>query len=376
MRLEPTRPLGNAESVSRRPLNATVVIGALALCACSVYGPDLIGSDGTFGDGGRSSGGVSGAGVSGGSAPRGGTGAGGILSGGSGGKSSFGGASPEGGSNATGGNGKGTTGGSAPTTGGKGSVTGGEGGEETGGSTASGGMGGSVNTGGGSSGGTTGGSKSTTGGEATGGMTPVVTELIDDMEDGDQTISFINTEAGLRNGAWYTASGKGGEATPEPMKSFVMPEIEGTPGVDGSTRAMHFIAKGGTEWGAMTAFDFKAPAAGAKVPYDASAYKGITFWAKAAAASQIVVRIPMKDTTSGVCATDGCDNHFAFKVSLTTSWKKFSLPWSPTASNVFFQDPAWGYQTTFKSAQLLSVQFVVLLNTSADFWIDDISFIP
>lgn len=392
-RLEPARRVSNAENVSRRSRNATVVSSALALCACAVYGPgDLIGNDTAFGDGGfggAEHGGSSGAGVSGGAAARGGTGTGGFVmagAGGSGGEDTGdpGGAGHTGGTGgsagstakATGGSSGNASGGTAATAGGgaeptsgAGGSTGGKGttgGANSGGSVASGGAGGSVvSSGGGSPG---------TGGEATGGTAPLPPELIDDMEDGNQAI-LLNDD---RTGAWYTAVGAGGEAEPAPMKSFSMTEIVGTPGAAGSTQAMHFKGSGGTEWGAMAAFDFSVK----KAPYDATAYKGITFWVKAAAAANIVVRIPIKDTSleaMGACMamTNGCENHFSAPVALTTSWKQVSLPWAS-----FKQDATWGFQTTFARTQLISVQFVVLsaippaTPPSADFLIDDVAFIP
>jgi hypothetical protein len=336
-----------------------------------VYGArDLVGTDtfGGAGQGGLSEGGSSSVGATGGSGARGGTGTGGTLSGGTGGKPMTAGGTAQGGVSATTGGGKGVTGGNT-TTGGKGSSTGGE--EDTGGSVATGGTGGSVSTGG-AAGGTSGGSPATTGGDTTtGGTVSLPAELIDNMEDGDQNI-VINTTEG-RNGAWYTASGKGGSADPVPAKAFMMPEIVGTPGVTDSLRAMHFVGVGGTEWGAMAAFDFKASVANAKVPYDSGTYKGISFWAKAAAAVTIQVRIPIPQTTSGACATDGCENHYAASAPLTTAWKKITLLWTGTT---FLQDPSWGYKTAFDRTQMLSVQFVVPKGFSAEFWIDDVSFVP
>jgi hypothetical protein len=202
-------------------------------------------------------------------------------------------------------------------------------------------------------------------------------ELIDDMEDGNQNIHFHE----MRNGAWYTAAGKDATADPAPMKAFTMAEIVGTPGVAGSTLALHFKGSGGSEWGAMAAFDFHA-AATPKVVYDASAYKGITFWVKAEAASKIVVRVPIKNTSvaaEGACVamTNGCENHYSAPLNLTTAWKQVTLLWA-----AFTQDPAWGFQTAFAPTELVSVQFLILSAVapatppSADFWIDDVSFVP
>jgi hypothetical protein len=200
----------------------------------------------------------------------------------------------------------------------------------------------------------------------------VAPELIDNMEDGNQNI-LINDG---RTGAWYTANGKGGSADPLPASTIKMPLLDDTTGSPGSKHGFHFKGDGGTEWGAMAAFDFLV-ASTPKLPYDAGTFKGITFWVKGSAAVSIQVRVPLKDTTAdanGACmaTTNGCENHFAAQLDITTSWQHVSYAWAD-----FQQDPAWGYHTTFKPAQLVSVQFVVPIDVSgADFWIDDIAFIP
>ncbi|HWA74939.1 MAG TPA: carbohydrate binding domain-containing protein [Polyangiaceae bacterium] len=381
--------MSNAETVSRRLLITSVVSGALSIWACSVYSPSDIGNNGaTFDEGGNASGGVGrggsvGASGSGGGNPLGGTGAGGFASGGSGGKTT-------GGSGATSAAG---SGGAQPTSGGAGSggkaatggkaTTGGDGGDggDAGSSATTGGANtGGATTGGKASGGSGGGA--VTGGAATGGTGPTYPpELIDDMEDGNQYI--IQQEK--RDGAWYTAVDDG--AVDPPMaKAFAMAEITGTPGAKGSTHAFHFKGTAGTMWGAMGAFDFHTPATTtpSKLPYDASSYKGITFWVKAAAASTSTVklRIAVKDTVAdagGACKTmtNGCDNHFAAPLAVTTAWKQVSFVWAD-----FKQEPGWGYQTTFNSAQLISVQFAIptvaaaATQPTADVWIDDIAFVP
>jgi hypothetical protein len=197
-------------------------------------------------------------------------------------------------------------------------------------------------------------------------------ELVDDMEDGNQNILLHQG----RNGAWYTVAGPDASAEPEPMKAFSMATVTGAPPVAGSTRCFQFTGKGGSGWGAMGAFDFRAIAT-PKVVYDASAYKGISFWVKAAAAVHIAVRIPIKNTTAeanGSCVgtSAGCENHYGADVALTTSWKQVTLLWANLA-----QDPAWGHKVPFTANALVSTQFVVVKDTpTTTFWIDDIAFVP
>lgn len=365
MALEPTRLVSNAERVSRRSLNAAVVLGALAIYSCSVYSPsDLIGSGSNFQTGGSGGGRAGDGGAAGfsGSVP-GGTGAGGAPAGGSSGKAGGGSGASTGGKDPSGG---------APPIGGMAAA-----GEEAGGAGGAGGSGGS----GAANGGTTTGGVATggvtTGGVGTGGSPPLAPELIENMEDGNQNI-LINDN---RNGAWYTAVGKGGTASPAPMTSISMANIVGAPPVAGSTRCFHFTGTGGTAWGVMAAFDFKA-AATPKVAYDASNYRGVSFWVKASAANvHIAVRLAIKATTAeadGACkaVTNGCDNHYGADVVLGTAWKQVTLHWPTGTSPSLAQDPAWGFKTDFTPDELVSMQFVVLPGSSAEFWIDDISFVP
>ncbi len=196
------------------------------------------------------------------------------------------------------------------------------------------------------------------------------------MEDGN---AYILKNDG-RDGTWYTAFGMGGSADP-PAASITMPLLGSDVAVAGSKRGFHFTADGGEDWGALCGFDFIYVAAGKpKLPYDASRYKGVTFWIKGVAAASIVVRIPLKDTSAdakGKCTAidDACENHFKTSIDITTSWQKVSLPWGAPKS-VFEQEP-WGYTLpAFDPSQVIALQFLVSPGESAEFWLDDVSLIP
>jgi hypothetical protein len=242
---------------------------------------------------------------------------------------------------------------------------GGEGGEAgsagNGGSTPTGG----TNSGGGGSTGVSGGGSSSGGG--TGGGSTVPPELIENMEDGNLFI-LANDK---RTGNWYTAfdAAKSSKASDPAMVA-----VTDSPS-KGSTKAFYFKGDGSGGWGALAAFDFIYVGTAAKKPYDGSTYKGITFYAKAAAATTVTVRVPIVDTTANAMGSTctpapatmpTCEDHYAVDVPLTTSWAPVAVAWAD------LHQVGWGAQT-WNAAELVSVQFFV--DGPAEFWIDDISFI-
>jgi hypothetical protein len=280
----------------------------------------------------------------------------------------------------------GDPGGGVPESGGSPSGGASTGGRSAGGSSAGGVAGGALGGASGgvspATGGSSGGSAPMGGQVASGGTPSVPVELIDDMEDAN---SEIYLQAG-RTGFWYTSADSKSSVTPAAGTDILMPLL-GTGEVGaggGSTRAFHLVANGVAStdgYGALGGFDLVAPpSAGVKVVYDASAYSGIKFFAKATTAAKISLRLPIKDTTSGATSTTctKCDAHFAKDVTLPTSWQVVQVLWPVTGDAKGFTQPVWGVpQVSFDPKLLVGVQFVAPNSgTSVDVWIDDISFIP
>lgn len=317
---------------------ATVVLGALAVSysACSAQGIDNVVPGGT-------------------SAPPGGQG-----------------------SNATAGTSNGS-GGSAPITGSGGSVTfPGAGGSApaAGGSKFNTGVSGATSGGGRGPVGTAGSSTGSGGSSTVGGCKAAagtVTEVaIDDLEDGDNVI----TTAGSRIGYWYTFNDGTAVQDPDPKVLF-------KPKAGGSTASPKFAATTSgpifTKYGAGMGFDFNNTSS-KSCPYDASAYSGITFWAKgntgnmAGMMLKAMIKIPATtpvSADSGACpSTSMCEDHFNIKAALTTTWTKFSMPFATIKQDNF------GAPATFDKAHILAVQFQVPQNVKFDFSVDDIAFTP
>jgi len=207
-----------------------------------------------------------------------------------------------------------------------GSRSGGAGGSTGGssGGSAVGGAGGS--TGGGAGGSTVGGAGGSTGG-ATGGSTVAsCINIADDLIADFTTENGINPVDGRQGGFYVYGDGSlAGQFDPPNVKCQPYPidTNTGNPQCSGAG-SFHVKASGWGVWGAALGTDFVPKAitdpadcdAGVKGTYDASKYKGISFWAKATA-PLTGVQVLLKDvytdaqaTFAGLPVPDGTDPGF------------------------------------------------------------------
>lgn len=199
-------------------------------------------------------------------------------------------------------------------------------------------------------------------------------KLIDDLEDGDGTISAV----GARVGYWYTYNDGTGVQVPAPKAMF-----KGT--APGSTASPLFAAVTSgpafTTYGAGMGFDFNNN--GKSCPYDASAYTGIKFWAKAntgnmtGMALTAMIKIPATTPTTsdgGTCAAM-CEDHYALKPApvLTTAWTQYTITFATAATSTFGQN-SFGTVVPFDKSKILAMQFQVAKGVKFDFSVDDITF--
>jgi endoglucanase len=196
--------------------------------------------------------------------------------------------------------------------------------------------------------------------------------LVDDGEDGNnQTKS-----AGGRGGYWYTFKdewpGSGTTVTPEAGSeggSFAM-SPGGANGSKYAANAKGRVGRGQIVFGAL-GMNFVDPMA----LYDASSYKGVSFWAKKGPDSYGKVRFKVPDVAThkegGVCTE--CFNDFGADITLTESWQQFAFPWRKLR-----QLPDWGSPKPhmIKPGKLFGMQGQVN-QPGADFdiWIDDVEFL-
>ena len=276
-------------------------------------------------------------------------------------------ASPTGGTRSAGGTT--ATGGTNSATGGS-SNTGGA--TSTGGSAAAGGTtvaGGATNTGGTSLG--IGGSSPSTGGTPAtqqpatcpspawkGGTNPI----IDDFEDGDGGIVPVDN----RIGWWFAASdGTAGTMTPAPNTTF----NPSTPGRPNNGYALHVAGSGFTSWGSLVGTSLVV-AKSSQCPFDASAFKGITFWAKGTGTLRAQVTISATETVAngGTC-TAKCDDVHGAPVRLGAGWQQYSYRW------IDLTQQGWGTAVAFDPKTILAFQLNSPQNTQFDYWIDDVAFL-
>ncbi len=202
------------------------------------------------------------------------------------------------------------------------------------------------------------------------------TDVIDTFEDGNNNLP---TNEG-RKGTWYQFHDSAGT-----NQAFGVEPIPGTRGA-ASQNALHTSGSGYVSWGAGIGVDLNTNGS-MKNPYDASAYVGVTFWARTATTAPsgkaIKVLFPdgnsVYDVAGGLTAcqdiptvgatNNNCEKHLGVPISLTTAWQKYTVHFADVVSD-------GGYTTTLATAQMVSIQFLTATSATFDFWIDDLVFIP
>jgi endoglucanase len=190
---------------------------------------------------------------------------------------------------------------------------------------------------------------------------------IDDMEDHQKNQLMVQNG---RNGYWYTFLDKQGTTiTPPAGHTFIM----SPGGANGSTTAAHMMGKvsgSGDPVYAGMGFSFTNP----KGQYDASAYSGVSFYAKVGPGSSKNVRLKVPDVNTdpdGKVCTE-CFNDFGTDLSLTENWQQYTVPFAQMG-----QMDGWGSPTkpAIDKSKLYGMQFQVnQAGSSFDIWVDDVTF--
>jgi hypothetical protein len=215
-----------------------------------------------------------------------------------------------------------------------------------------------------------GGAIATDGNSGTGGSTCAGLasneELIDDLNDDDRFIPSVNGRAG----AWFDShdSSPNAKMYPDPNTGFSPTDT----GDSCRKFAAYVTGSGYVLWGADLWF-------GLGSPYNASKYKGISFWAKidAATSSGLRVSFPDKDTqpegnlcqTNVTSGTTACYDHYGYRPPVTTTWTKYTVAFSQLAQE------GWGHAgSAFDPASLYQVLFQIPVGATFGIWIDDVAF--
>jgi len=108
-----------------------------------------------------------------------------------------------------------------------------------------------------------------------------------------------------------------------------------------------------------------------KVAYDATAYTGITFWARAQSPAKVTVMLPDADTDAAGNTCTLCGHHYYKAVQVTTNWQRFTVAFSELV-NAPGTVPA---PNAFKPSGVFSLQFNVEPARNYDLYIDDVAFV-
>lgn len=191
------------------------------------------------------------------------------------------------------------------------------------------------------------------------------------VDDGEDNNNQVLAQKG-RGGYWYTFADKGG-TTITPTAGAAGGTFSMSPGgANGSGFAARMNGKvsgTGTVY-AGVGFNFADP----KAPFDVTAYKGISFWAKRGENSTGALRVKLPDVNTdqdGRTCTE-CFNDFGVDLELTTTWTKYTVIFGAAQ-----QMPGWGAPRpgAVESSKMYGVQWQV--NTPGaeyDIWIDDVQF--
>ncbi|MGK3983100.1 hypothetical protein WME99_08670 [Sorangium sp. So ce136] len=196
--------------------------------------------------------------------------------------------------------------------------------------------------------------------------------LIDDLEDGNLRIKYMEG----RHASWFMFSDTtGGVQTPTDPARLVTAIEPPRPGSNGevSKMAMHTTGEGFTSWGAGFGTDLNTSY------YDASEFRGITFWARADGDSIADLNVAFVDRQTywegGVCEdqwTDphkACNDHFHTSITLDSQWRYFHATFACLVQQ--------GFGMRFDELavdELKTLQFTVVGPQAFSLWIDDVSF--
>lgn len=192
--------------------------------------------------------------------------------------------------------------------------------------------------------------------------------MIDDMEDGDASILMT----GDRNGAWFSIhDDTPGSLWPPSDSPFVMSPLPEPRGA--SKTSVRSNGSGFSTWGAAVGVVLKINDAKQPLFYDASAYKGITFWARIGENSITSLRVDLPDKNTaamgGVCQGTQCNDHFGRVINLSQAWKQFTIAFSELKQSGFGLQ-----QDALDSTHLAGVQFEFGQNATFYVLIDDLAF--
>jgi endoglucanase len=191
--------------------------------------------------------------------------------------------------------------------------------------------------------------------------------LIEDAEDGNNQVIVHDGRAG------YIYTFKDTEGTTiTPKAGSDQGVFEATPGgVNGSKNAMRMS---GTVANAQIVFaGMGLNLTDPKDTYDATRYKGVSFYAKRGPTGMRKVRfkVPDANTDPDGRQCTACYNDFGLEIKLSTEWEKFTIPFDKLK-----QESGWGSPRPGGVAvdKIFAIQWQVKSAGEYDVWVDDVAF--
>ena len=191
------------------------------------------------------------------------------------------------------------------------------------------------------------------------------------ISDGEANSNQVNTVKG-RGGYWYTFMDSNGSSITPTAGSQGGTFAMAPGGANGTKFAAHMtgVVGGADTVYAGMGFNFVDP----KGTYDASAYKGVSFWAKKGPGStgNVRLKVPDIDTDPDGKICKECFNDFGADLMLTDAWTQYVIEFDNMS-----QMKGWGSPRMQKidPSQLYGMQFQVNEKGAPfDIWVDEIYF--
>jgi endoglucanase len=189
---------------------------------------------------------------------------------------------------------------------------------------------------------------------------------VDDAEDNNNQVLLQQG----RKGYWYTFVDKAGTAISPPAGTKFLMSPGGSKDSKYAARMIGKVSSAGDPLFAGMGFSFTDP----KGPYDASAYTGVSFYAKVGpgAAKAIRLKVPDIDTDPAGKKCTECFNDFGADLTLTEKWQKYTVPFAAMK-----QMEGWGSPSpsSVDRSKLYGLQWqVTAQGATYDVWVDDVQF--
>jgi len=147
-----------------------------------------------------------------------------------------------------------------------------------------------------------------------------------------------------------------------------------------SLYALCMSGSGFTEWGAGMGTDLGPTVDTMKMPFDASGYKGIAFWARIEAGTSPVVRVSLKDGDTapegGKCdesmpsGETACNDDWGKTINVTSEWKPYTVMFDE------MRQSGWGATySAFDATTVFGLQWQFGPNLDFDLCIDDVQLV-